>query len=132
VSATNTGTRITDIRTVGVPVNDQEKALAFYSGTLGFEKRLDVPFGDGNRWIEVAPPGAATTIALLPAAGHTAIGIDTHIRLTTGDAAADHADLKSKGVDVDADVIPYPMPMFSFRDPDGNTLYLVQRMPGQP
>jgi hypothetical protein len=30
------------------------------------------------------------------------------------------------------EVIPYPMPMFSFRDPDGNTLYLVQRMPGQP
>lgn len=132
MSETKTGSRIIDVRTVGVPVTDQDAALAFYGGKLGFEKRLDVPFGDGNRWIEVAPPGAATTIALMPAAGHTAIGIDTHIRLTTADAAADHADLKSKGVDVDADVIPYPMPMFSFRDPDGNTLYLVQRMPGQP
>jgi hypothetical protein len=40
--------------------------VAFYVGTLGFEKRLDAPFGDGNRWIEVAPPGSATTIALTP------------------------------------------------------------------
>jgi catechol 2,3-dioxygenase-like lactoylglutathione lyase family enzyme len=132
MSETRTGTRITDVRTVGVPVSDQERALDFYSGKLGFEKRLDVPFGDGNRWIEVAPPGAATTLSLLPAAGHTQIGIDTHIRLTTADAAADHADLESKGVDVGADVIPYPVPMFSFRDPDGNTLYLVQRMSDQP
>ena len=30
------------------------------------EKRTDVPFGDGDRWVEVAPPGAATTVALVP------------------------------------------------------------------
>ncbi|HEX4661183.1 MAG TPA: VOC family protein, partial [Streptosporangiaceae bacterium] len=60
-----TRTRITQLRTVGVPVTDQSRALAFYSGTLGLEKRLDAPFGDGRRWIEVAPPGATTTIALV-------------------------------------------------------------------
>jgi hypothetical protein len=48
-------TRITRIGTVIVPVSDQERAVAFYVETLGFEKRLDLPFGDGGRWIEVAP-----------------------------------------------------------------------------
>src|ERR1039457_3859383 len=60
-------TRITRIGTVIVPVSDQERALSFYVETLGFEKRLDAPFGQGGRWIEVAPAGAATTIALLQA-----------------------------------------------------------------
>ena len=58
---------IKDIRTVGIPVADQEQALAFYVETLGFEKRLDVPMGDG-RWVEVAPAEAATTIALVRSA----------------------------------------------------------------
>ena len=59
-----TRTHITGVRTVGIPVADQERALAFYVGTLGLEKRLDVPFGKG-RWLEVAPGGAATSVALV-------------------------------------------------------------------
>ncbi|MFL6096279.1 MAG: VOC family protein, partial [Blastococcus sp.] len=43
-------TRISDVRTVGVPVTDQERALEFYGGVLGFEVRLDTPF-PGGRWI---------------------------------------------------------------------------------
>jgi lactoylglutathione lyase len=53
-----TKTRITDVRTVGVPVTDQNRALAFYVQKLGFEKRLDAPVEQfGGRWIEVAPRG---------------------------------------------------------------------------
>jgi catechol 2,3-dioxygenase-like lactoylglutathione lyase family enzyme len=48
-------TRISGVGTVGVPVTDQDRALEFYLGTLGFEKRMDAPFGGGMRWIEVAP-----------------------------------------------------------------------------
>ena len=58
-------THISRVGTVIVPVADQDRALEFYVGKLGFEKRLDGPFGEGGRWIEVAPPGAATTIALV-------------------------------------------------------------------
>jgi catechol 2,3-dioxygenase-like lactoylglutathione lyase family enzyme len=62
-----TKTPITDVRTVGVPVTDQDRALAFYIEKLGFEKRLDAPVEQfGGRWIEVAPPCAAMTIALVP------------------------------------------------------------------
>jgi catechol 2,3-dioxygenase-like lactoylglutathione lyase family enzyme len=116
-------TQITRVQTVGIPVADQEQALGFYVGKLGFEKRRDMPFGSG-RWIEVAPPGAATTIALVPAG----TGIPTGIRLTTRDADADHAELQASGVDADPEVMrlggPVP-PMFSIRDPDGNSIILV-------
>jgi catechol 2,3-dioxygenase-like lactoylglutathione lyase family enzyme len=126
-----TGTRITDVRTVGVPVRDQDRALDFYVGTLGFEKRMDVPFGPGQRWLEVAPPGATTSIALVAAPEGAPTGVDTGIRLTTGDAAADHADLRARGVDADAEILSMggAPPMFTFRDQDGNRLVVVQAMP---
>lgn len=123
-----TKTRITQLRTVGVPVTDQDRALDFYAGTLGLEKRLDAPFGDGRRWIEVAPPGAGTTIALVAPSEKQPTGHDTGIRLVTADAAAKHADLLARGVDTDPEVLRWPgVPaMFAFRDPDGNTLEIVE------
>jgi catechol 2,3-dioxygenase-like lactoylglutathione lyase family enzyme len=122
-------TAITQIRTIAVPTTDQARSLAFYTDILGFEKTLDTPFGPGQRWIEVTPRGGGTTIAL-PPLGDAPAAIDTGIRLETDDAEADHEALKAAGADVDADVLRYPgvPPMFTFRDPDGNTLYIVQRM----
>ncbi len=122
-------TQITDVGTVGFHVTDQERSLRFYQGVLGFEVRRDLPFGGGGRWLEVAPPGATTSIALLAAHAGAAAGGDTGIRLYTADADADHAHLGAQGVDVDAEVMrmgDQVPPMFSFRDPDGNTLYVVQ------
>jgi catechol 2,3-dioxygenase-like lactoylglutathione lyase family enzyme len=126
MSGTQTQLNITDVRTVGVPVTDQEQAIRFYVGTMGFEVRLDGEFGEGQRWVEVAPPGASTTLALVRGGPASSTGIDTQIRLTTTDAAADHAAMRARGVDVDAEIIPYPVPMFVFRDPDGNRLIVVE------
>jgi catechol 2,3-dioxygenase-like lactoylglutathione lyase family enzyme len=120
-------TQITQVGTVIVPVADQDRATAFYVDTLGFEIRLDVPFGEG-RWIEVAPPGAATTIALVPPAEGEPAG--TIVSLTTRDADADHSALRERGVEADeavmrlGDAVP---PMFTFRDPDGNRFRMVER-----
>jgi catechol 2,3-dioxygenase-like lactoylglutathione lyase family enzyme len=124
-----TPTGIYQLGTVAVHVNDQDAALGFYVRTLGFELRVDAPFGEGQRWIEVAPPGATTTIALVLAHGEAKAGIDTGLRLNTNDAAHDHATLSAQGVDVDSEVMNWPgvPPMFSFRDPDGNVLYIVER-----
>jgi lactoylglutathione lyase len=118
---------VKDIRTVGIPVADQEQALAFYLGTLGFEKRLDVPMGGGARWIEIAPPEAATTIALIRANDNLAPGVETGIRLTTSDADAMHANFLAHGVDAD-DLLRWPgtPPMFAFRDADGNGLEIIE------
>ncbi len=125
---TQTGTAITQIRSVAINVEDQDRALDFYSGTLGFEIRIDSGPGPAGRWIEVAPPGGATTIALIatPEPGHT--GVDTGIRLTTADVVSDHSALRAAGVDVDPELSRWPgvPPMFSFRDPEGNTLYALE------
>ena len=123
-------TTIGQVATVMVPVADQDRAIEFYVGKLGFEKRADAPFGDGNRWVEVAPAGGATTIALvLPREGE-ATGIEARIALDSADVDADHASLRERGVDVDPEVMrmggPVP-PMFFFRDADGNRLLIVQR-----
>jgi len=122
-------TRITDVRTVGVPVTDQDRALAFYVDELGFETRLDVPIGDGGRWIEVAPSGATTTIALVRSHEGVPAGVETGIRFKTQDADADNADLRARGVDAD-DVLRWPgvPPMFAFRDLDGNGLEIVEEL----
>ena len=127
MSKTETRTHITQVGTIGVPVADQDRALEFYVQKLGFETRMDAAFGEGQRWIEVAPPGSGTTIALAQTRTGFPAGVDTGLRLSTEDAAADHASLRERGVDVDPELIPYPVPMFTFRDPDGNRLYIVQR-----
>jgi catechol 2,3-dioxygenase-like lactoylglutathione lyase family enzyme len=119
---------LTDIRTVAVPVTDQDRALEFYTKTLGFELRMDAPLPQlGGRWIVVAPPGAATAIALAPASNDTPAGTDTGIRFATADAAAAHAALTTQGVDT-SNLLTWPgiPPMFTFQDQDANTLYVVQ------
>jgi catechol 2,3-dioxygenase-like lactoylglutathione lyase family enzyme len=123
-------THINKVGTVAVPVSDQERAIEFYVDTLGFEKRTDVPFGNGYRWVEVAPAQSATTIAIVPPPpGKPTGNVETGIALYTDDVDAAHADLKARGVDVDPEVgrmgDPVP-PMFWFRDPDGNTLMIVE------
>ena len=74
---------IKQVGTVFVPVIDQDRALEFYLDKLGFEKRSDFPYGDGSRWIEVAPPGAATISLVPPSEGKAARGAETHCAFTT-------------------------------------------------
>jgi catechol 2,3-dioxygenase-like lactoylglutathione lyase family enzyme len=123
-------TRANKIATVIIPVADQDGVVDFYVNKLGFEKRVDVPFGDGYRWIEVGLGNEATTIALAPPSPDGAAGKrETGISLQTDNIDAYHEDLREAGVDVDAEVTrmgdPVP-PMFWLRDPEGNILLVVQ------
>jgi catechol 2,3-dioxygenase-like lactoylglutathione lyase family enzyme len=140
-----TATRISQVGTVFIPVADQDRALEFYVGKLGFEKRRDFPYGEGSRWVEVAPPGSAIAIALVPPREGGAPGGDkTHCALATDDIDATHATLRARGVEVDSDVardgrarqllfdtdrrmrnatVP---PLFFFRDIDGNRFLIVE------
>jgi len=123
-------TRVSKLANVIVPVADQDRALQFYTEALGLEKRVDVPFGDGGRWIEVVPSGADTAIAICPPGPTvTAGGKDTGISLQTDDIDSYHAQLKDRGVDVDAEVSRFGdavPPLFWFRDPEGNTLMVTE------
>lgn len=127
----STQTQVSKVATVIIPVAEQEAQLEFYTGKLGLEKRMDVPFGGDYRWIEVGPAGAETTIALAPPPpdGHAQVGKrETGISLHAEDIDGYHSQLKADGVDVDAEVSrmgdPVP-PMFWLRDPEGNSLMVV-------
>ena len=140
----HTATRIGQIGAVFVPVADQDRALEFYVGKLGFEKRVDFPYGGHHRWIEVAPPGATKTIALVaPREGEPAGGDEARCAFATADIEADHATLRARGVDIDAEIartgtpraglvstdvtVEDPVPaQFFVRDPDGNRFLIVQ------
>jgi catechol 2,3-dioxygenase-like lactoylglutathione lyase family enzyme len=130
MSDTSTHTHISHVGTVIIPIADQDAALAFYTEKLGFELRQDQAYGDGFRWIEVAPAGAQTTVALAPPPENGETGKrETGIGLSSDDVEASHAELKSRGVDVE-DILPLPdpvPPMFWFKDPEGNRSLVVQR-----
>ena len=127
---TSTKTHVSKIGTVVIPVADQDREIDFYVETLGFEKRADIPFGNGYRWVEVAPPGGDAPIALAPPPeGRPTGNRETGIGLQTEDIDALHAELKAAGVDVDPEVSrmgdPVP-PLFFLRDPEGNSLMVVE------
>lgn len=130
MSSTETTRAVSRIANVIVPVSDQDRQLRFYTETLGLEVRADVPFGNGERWIEVAPAGAETPIALCPPGpGGEAGGKDTGITLQTTDIEVCRRSLEDRGADVDAEVShmgdPVP-PLFWLRDPEGNSLMVVE------
>jgi len=120
---------LSQVGRVCVTVADTDRAIDFYVDTLGFEKRTDIAYGSGERWLEVAPPGAATTIAIVPPREGDPVGVNTRVAFTTDDIDADHANLQAREVDTDPEVMrmgdPVP-PMFFFRDPDGNNFLIVQ------
>lgn len=124
-----TGTGIKQVGRVVVPVSDQARARAFYTETLGFEVRAEFVMSPEYTWLEVAPAGAATALAIVPPPEGKPIGVDTGIGFETPDIESDHAALKAAGVDVDEEIMrmgdPVP-PMFFFRDPDGNTLFITE------
>jgi catechol 2,3-dioxygenase-like lactoylglutathione lyase family enzyme len=121
---------VTQVGRVVVPVSDTDRALDFYVGMLGLEKVVDVPMGPDARWVEVAIPGSVTTIAIAPPPEGKPVGnAETGIILDTTDIDADHAALKEAGADVDEEISRYgdPVPpMFWLRDPDRNSLIIVQ------
>jgi lactoylglutathione lyase len=121
-----TARHITGLRAVSVPVTDQETALAFYVGTLGFTKVRDTPTPSGGRWIELAPGDQSVVVTLEPAAADTVRGA-IGIRFTTDDADACHVALRAAGVDTD-EILRWPgvPPMFAFRDPDGNAFSITE------
>jgi catechol 2,3-dioxygenase-like lactoylglutathione lyase family enzyme len=139
-----TATGIREVGTVFVPVSDQDRSLEFFVGQLGFEKRADFAYGGQHRWIEVAPPGVANAIALVPPSEGASAGADVaRCAFATADIESAHAALRARGVDVDAEIAragtrrsglvspavfvedPVP-PQFFVRDPDGNRFLIVE------
>jgi lactoylglutathione lyase len=123
---TLTSAHITGVRTVSIPVDNQDDALRFYVETLKFAKLRDVPIPNGDRWIELSPGDDHVIITLELASSAVTRGA-IGVRFTTDDAEAAHAALATAGVEVD-DILRWPgtPAMFAFRDPDGNAFSITE------
>ena len=120
---------ITELHTVALYVEDQDRAKRFYVETLGFELRADQPgLGGIGRWLEVAPKGAQTALMLADAAGwgrQDRIGKSADVTLRCEDARALHAELAAKEVPVTDPETQRFGTFIDITDPDGHTLRAV-------
>src|SRR4051794_35014489 len=121
-------------------VADQERALAFYTETFGFERRADYP-GPEGRFLTMALQGAGPEVLLWPGVAGRAettglphISVPGTLIIESDDLAKDFEALRSRGVRF-ADARPENYP-FGVRvtalDPDGNRISLRQTRRPQP
>lgn len=115
------------IRLVSVPVRDQDAAKSFYVDQVGFEERVDAPFGDGQRWVELGPKGSETAIALVTWFEKMPAGGLQGLVLETDDVTASREELQRRGVSFPGEIQQAEWGTFTtFADPDGNGWVLTQ------
>ena len=119
------------IHSATVIVSDQSAALDFYVNTLGFEKALDVPMGETDRFLTVVPPGGTTQLALSPVhwfAPDRKAGGQAGISLVTPDIDETYKTLSERGVKFKEPValMPWGQKATWFSDQDGNEFFLVE------
>lgn len=124
------------IKFSSILVDDQAKALAFYTDVLGFQKLSDIPMGEA-RWLTVTSPegvdGAEVVLepmAFPPAREYQRALYDAGIPATafiTKDIHAEYARLKERGVVFRGEpTVMGAITVVLFEDTCGNLLNLVQ------
>lgn len=89
------------IKSVSIPVTDQDRALKFYTEKLGFALKVDTPCpGMNQRWIELVKPGTEIELVLFTSPGfEDMIGKGMNIMYSTDDVQGTYDTLKAKGVE---------------------------------
>ena len=117
---------IVSFEIISVPVSDQERAKRFYRDTLGFELLREESMGPTGKWIQLAPKGCATTIALVQWFDAMRPGGLQGVMLNVTDIDREHEALSARGVEL-SQIQQQPWGRFAtFKDPDGNGLILRQ------
>lgn len=112
------------VKFVSIPVRDQDRALGFYTGKLGFEVLTDQPFDDQNRWIELGIPGAETRLVLFASGQQEGC----HITFLSHNVAHTYEELRQRGVEfVRQPQTEHWGTSAIFRDTEGNTLVLSSK-----
>jgi catechol 2,3-dioxygenase-like lactoylglutathione lyase family enzyme len=118
---------ITHIQLLSLPVRDQDRARDFYVEVLGFELVREMPMGPDARWVQVRPPGAATSITLVTWFDSMPAGSSAGLVLEVDDLDATITELRSRGLDLPSEIAEEPWGRFvTCSDPDGNGLILQQ------
>jgi predicted enzyme related to lactoylglutathione lyase len=119
------------LEVVVVPVADVDRAKAFYADQLGFNVDHDTKVSEGNRIVQLTPPGSGCSIAIGEGLNDAPPGTAPSLQLVVSDINAAHDQLKANGVDVsDVDIQDWGHFVY-FADPDGNK-WAVQYLPNRP
>jgi catechol 2,3-dioxygenase-like lactoylglutathione lyase family enzyme len=122
---------IAHMHSASVGVDDQDKALDFYLNTLGWEKILDAEFGEGMRFLTVAPPGGQASLVLASRDWGPEESGATGISFVTHDIDAAYAAMRAKGVEIKpVELMPWGQKATWFSDPDGNEFFLSEEPEG--
>ncbi len=119
---------ITHVKFITVPVQDQERALDFYTEKLGFTVITDQPFDGAQRWIELRVPKAETRVVLFTSdANRDRIGTFMDAVFATDDVPAAYETLKARGVEFDGPPEEQPWGTYvMMRDSEGNRFCLSE------
>jgi catechol 2,3-dioxygenase-like lactoylglutathione lyase family enzyme len=121
---------ITSFEVVSVPVSDPQRSKAFYRDVLGFALLREMPMGPTQTWIQLSPPGCATTIALVTWFDKMPSGSLQGVMLNTDNIDGDYATLTGRGLQI-SEVKTEPWGRYAtFNDPDGNGWILRQAPTG--
>ena len=118
-------------------VDDQQKALRFYTEKLGFVKKTEVPLGEAS-WLTVVPPGEPDGVELvLEPDSHPAVGpfkralVEDGIPFTSfgvDDIHAEYDRLQQAGVRFTQPPVSMgPVTTAVFDDTCGNLIQLAQK-----
>jgi len=111
------------ISVVTLFVDDVDRTVDFYTKKLGWEKTMDVPMGDGTRWVTVAPKGAQTafTLSLGFPNQPKKVGGFSGVVLEVDDVYKTAEDLKKRDVEVTEGPRTEPWGGWAtFKDSEGN------------
>jgi catechol 2,3-dioxygenase-like lactoylglutathione lyase family enzyme len=120
---------IKGIKFASIPVSDQDRALEFYTQSLGFRVITDQPFDESQRWIELGlPANGASLVLFTPDEHRERIGTYQHVTFYTDDVRGTWEELRRRGVEFvqepqEADWGTAAV----FKDPDGNVFVLSSR-----
>jgi len=121
---------ITSFEIVSVPVNNAQRTKLFYRDVLGFQLLREMPMAPGQVWIQLAPPGCSTSIALVSWFESMRAGGLQGVMLTD-DVDAERATLLARGLAL-SEIKSEPWGRYAlFNDPDGNG-WVLRQPPGQP
>jgi predicted enzyme related to lactoylglutathione lyase len=114
------------VKFVSIPVQDQDRSLAFFTEKLGFQILTDQPFDGKQRWIELRIPRSETKVVLFTPPGHeNRVGSFSNVTFMTDDIDKTYLELKARGVEFPAPPTKQPWGHFvKFKDPDGNEFVL--------
>lgn len=120
---------IKQIKFVSVPTSDQDRAIAFWTGKVGFKVATDQRMGPTQRWIELSIPGAQTGLVLFTPEGHEdRIGSFFNGSFACDDVGYTYDQMRAKGVEFEGPPEKQPWGTYAkFKDPDGNTFVLSSR-----